>query len=188
MSETNEIDYGPLTELIGVWNGDKGLDVAPDPDGIENNPYYETITFSAIGDVTNAETQCLAAIHYRQIVKRKSDDKVFHDETGYWMWDAASKVIMHSLTIPRAVSVIAGGVHSGVHNPDGTTVLEVSASIDDNNWTIIQSPFMKENAKTTNFTHKITIGKNELSYSETTVVTIYGNVFQHTDQNTLLRK
>ncbi len=102
------MDYGPLTELIGTRKGDKGLDVAPEPDGTENNPYYETIKFTPIGDVENAETQVLAAVHYRQIVKRKSNDKVFHDETGYRMWDAAAGILMHFLTIPRAVSVLVG--------------------------------------------------------------------------------
>ncbi len=56
MSNEPEVDYGPLAGLIGVWKGDKGLDVAPEPDGSENNPYHETITFTAIGDVTNAES------------------------------------------------------------------------------------------------------------------------------------
>ena len=109
MSSEQEFDYGPLAELIGVWEGDKGLDVAPEPDGVENNPFYETITFTAGGDVTNAESQVLTLLHYHQIVKRKSNDKVFHDETGYWMWDAERKLLMHSLSIPRAVSLIAGG-------------------------------------------------------------------------------
>ena len=40
----NDFDYGPLTNLIGTWNGDKGMDIAPEPDGTEHNPYYETIT------------------------------------------------------------------------------------------------------------------------------------------------
>ncbi|MBW2290584.1 MAG: hypothetical protein JRG90_22590, partial [Deltaproteobacteria bacterium] len=46
------IDYGPLTGLIGNWKGDKGMDVAPEPDGSEESPYWETIDFDAIGDVT----------------------------------------------------------------------------------------------------------------------------------------
>ena len=29
MSEPQEVDYGQLKGLIGVWKGDKGLDVAP---------------------------------------------------------------------------------------------------------------------------------------------------------------
>ncbi|MBL1352143.1 MAG: hypothetical protein COA61_002220, partial [Zetaproteobacteria bacterium] len=47
----SEINYGPLQQLIGTWKGDKGTDIAPEPDGEENNPYFETIIFEAIGDV-----------------------------------------------------------------------------------------------------------------------------------------
>ncbi|MEN8130533.1 MAG: heme-binding beta-barrel domain-containing protein [Pseudomonadota bacterium] len=188
MSDIKDIDYGPLTELIGVWKGDKGLDISPEPDGTENNPYYETIAFSAIGDVTNAESQILASVHYRQIVQRKSNNKVFHDETGYWMWDSDTEIIMHSLTIPRAVSVLAGGNHNGERTGDGNFILEVSAGINDKNWQIIQSPFMRDNARTTEFHHRIIVGDGKLSYSETTIIDIYGEVFEHTDQNKLIRQ
>ncbi len=51
-----DIDYGPLRQLIGTWTGRGGLDIAPEPDGTERNPYYETIVFEAGGDVTNAES------------------------------------------------------------------------------------------------------------------------------------
>ena len=99
MSEIDAVDYGPLTKLIGVWYGDKGMDIAPEPDGTEENPYYETFTFTEGGSVTNAESQVLSVLHYRRIVTRKSDNGVFHDETGYWLWDARDKVIIHSLSI-----------------------------------------------------------------------------------------
>ncbi len=186
MSNEPEVDYGPLAGLIGVWKGDKGLDVAPEPDGSENNPYHETITFTAIGDVTNAESQVLSVLHYRQIVQRKSDNDVFHDETGYWMWDPRTGTIMHSLVIPRAVCVLAGGKYDGAKNESGDVVLEVAANVDDSDWKIIQSSFMQENARTTSFRHRITVGNGKLSYSETTMLDIYGKVFEHTDDNELL--
>lgn len=187
MNESPNIDYGPLTGLIGTWKGDKGIDIAPDPDGIENNPYYETITFETVDDdVTNAESQVISALHYRQVVRRKPTDKVFHDETGYWMWDADSKTVMHSLAIPRGVCLLAGGAHTGETNEDGSVTLEVAANIDDAQWGIIQSPFMQENARTTAFQHRITVGNGKLSYSETTIVDIYGKVFEHTDDNELV--
>lgn len=188
MNENNEINYGPLQALIGTWKGNKGIDIAPEPDGIENNPYYESITFSPIGDVTNAEEQIITALHYRQIVQRKSTDKIFHDETGYWMWDAAAKIIMHSLTIPRAVSVLAGGNHSGKKESNGDIKLNVSADINSPDWQIIQSPFMRDKAKTTEFHHEININGNQLNYSQTTIVDIYGKVFEHTDENELIRQ
>ena len=180
------VDYGPLAELIGVWVGDKGLDVSPEPDGSEDSPYYETITFEAIGDVSNAGSQTLGVLHYRQIVQRSSDDAVFHDETGYWMWDAKQKIVMHSLTIPRGVSILAGGTFDGSKNDDGRVVLKVSASLE-GDWKIIQSPFMGENASTTQYDQTVTVGGGRLSYSQTMILDIYGKTFEHTDNNDLFR-
>ncbi len=186
MSEENGVDFGPLRGLIGVWKGAVGIDVAPEPDGRESNPYFETITYSPVGGVTNAESQNLAVIHYRQIVQRKSDGEVFHDETGYWMWDPAAEIVMHSLVIPRAVCVLAGGKYSGKKNTDGRVVIEVAARIDDKDWQIIQSPFMQKNASTKEFRQEVIVGNGKLSYSETTMVDIYGKMFEHTDQNELV--
>ena len=71
-----------MEKLIGVWVGDRGMDVAPDPElGIIDSPFYETITFTAGGDLNNAKFQVLSNLFYRKIVKRKSNDEVFHDET-----------------------------------------------------------------------------------------------------------
>ncbi len=183
-----EIDYGPLTELIGVWKGDKGIDIAPEPDGTEENPYYETITYTASGDVTNAESQILSIVHYRQIVTRKSTDEVFHDETGYWLWDPKEQVIMHSLVIPRAVCLLAGANYKEARDEDGNLIIEVVAGVDNKDWGIIQSPFMQKKARTTDFRQKITVGNGKMSYSETTILDIYGRVFEHTDQNELSRE
>lgn len=185
---TTNIDYGPLAGLIGTWEGDIGMDIAPEPSGKEENPYYETIAFQDIGDVTNAESQVLTILHYRQIVRRKSNDAVFHDETGYWMWDAGAGIVMHSLVIPRAVAVLAGGNYLG--SPDGNKdiVLEVKAKLGDPDWGILQSPFMRDNARTIEFRHKVMIANNTLHYTETTVLEIYGKTFEHTDQNELTRR
>lgn len=183
---SEDIDYGPLTGLIGMWAGDKGIDVAPEPDGEETNPYFETITFTAAGDVTNAESQTLSAVHYRQVVQRKSNNKVFHDETGFWMWDAQTNTVMHSLVIPRAVGVLAGGTYNGETDAAGRIVIKVAAKADDENWGIIQSPFMRDNASTNEFSQEVIVGNGKLFYAETTMVDIYGKLFEHTDKNELL--
>lgn len=187
MTESTDIDYGPLACLIGTWVGDKGMDIAPEPDGVEENPYYETITFEAAGDVTNAESQTLAVVRYHQVVSRKSNSQVFHDENGYWLWDAQQGLIMQSLVIPRAVCVIAGSNYQETDNGD-TVKLSVSAKEGDPDWGILQSPFMRDNARTVEFRHEITIKGNLLGYSETTVLDIYGQIFDHTDNNELIRE
>jgi len=185
MTKTSVIDgveYGPLAALVGNWEGDKGLDIAPEPDGTEKNPYSETILFEAIGDVTNAGSQTLSVLRYHQIVRRKSDNQVFHNETGYWMWDPETDVVMQSLTIPRGVCLLAGGQAAA-----GAATLKVSASVDSKDWGILQSPFMQQNARTTKFDRSITVKGNQLSYFQTTMLEIYGKTFEHTDANELTR-
>ncbi|MHC5211678.1 MAG: heme-binding beta-barrel domain-containing protein [Planctomycetota bacterium] len=184
---SDDIDYGPLAGLIGTWKGDQGIDVAPEPDGTEESPYHETLVFEGIGEVTNAESQTLAAVRYHQVVRRKSDDEVFHDQVGYWMWDAAERTVMQSLLIPRAVGLIAGGGFGGPADARGPVTLEVSARLGDERWGIVQSPFMGEKARTTEFRHTLTIDGDRLHYAETTTVGIYGKTFEHTDENRLVR-
>ncbi len=179
---SDQIDYGPLEALAGTWEGDKGTDIAPEPDGQEENPYFETILFEKIGDVLNAGKQTLAVLRYHQVVSRKSDRNVFHNESGYLSWDAEQNLVIQGLTIPRGVALVAGG---HCPNPESAT-FEVKAG--DNDWPISQSPFMRDNAKTTAFSHKISVTGDTMSYSETTSLEIYGKKFEHTDENTLTRK
>lgn len=182
MSTSDTADYGPLTGLIGAWAGDRGMDLAPEPDGDETTPYFETLVFEAIGGPTNAGEQTLAAVRYHQVVSRKENGEVFHDEVGYWMWDAAAGTIMHSLAIPRAVTVVA----SGQPATDGNdVVLHVDTA--NGGGEIAQSAFMNQKARTTRFHHTIRLSGDTLTYEETTVLEIYGRTMDHTDANVLTR-
>jgi hypothetical protein len=177
----NGVDYGPLAALMGEWQGDKGTDTAPEPDGSEENNYSETLTFEAIGNTSNAEMQDLAGVLYHQVVTRIRDQKPIHNQTGYWMWDKENNLVMHSFTIPRGVCVLAGGEVS----TDNT--LEVQAAMGDKEWEIIQSPFMKKKARTVKYQHKVTVKGDTLNYQQTMSLEIYGKQFEHTDNNTLKR-
>lgn len=185
MTDASEVDYGPLTGLIGTWKGERGLDVAPEPDGIERNPFYEIITFEAAGDVDNAEEQELAIVRYHQQVFRISNDEHFHDQVGYWTWDPATGSISNSFVIPRRVAVMAGG--EVLSNDNGVIVLKVDAADGDKDWGVSQSPFMRDKARTVSFTQTLTIDGDNLSYKETTVLDIYGRVFDHMDSSRLVR-
>lgn len=37
------VNSGPLAALLGAWEGDKGVDRAPEPDGEGRNPYTLTV-------------------------------------------------------------------------------------------------------------------------------------------------
>jgi len=182
----NDIDYGPLAALVGTWQGDKGVDVAPEPDGTEENPYFETIVFEAAGDVSNAETQTLAIVSYHQVVSRKSNGEVFHDQVGYWTWDPATRTVAQSVNIPRVVAVLAGGTFDGdTSGPE--VVLEVKAAKGDPDWGIIESPFMRDNASTLAFEHRLEVRGDTMKYHESTSLDIYGRKFDHTDTSELKR-
>ncbi len=181
----SDIDYGPLAALLGTWQGDKGVDIAPEPDGTETNPYFETITVTEAGDVTNAESQQLVCVHYRQLVTKKANGEVFHDQTGYWMWDASSGLVMHAFSIPRGVTVLAGGTYS---NASDSTIFKLSASQDKADFTITESPFMRESASTRTFSQHVEVTGNKMSYAQEMLLDIYGREFLHTDKNELLRQ
>lgn len=181
-----DIDMGPLEGLLGIWMGDKGRDISPEPDGVEDNSYYERIQFSLTRRVSNAEEQKLAAVQYRQLVRRTTNNKVLHDQCGYWAWDAESEVLMHVFTIPRGVAVIAGGGVS--ENEDGNLVFEVSARAGDAEWAITEAPFMQKKARTLSFSQKMILGQGNLSYEQSTLLDIYGKEFEHTENNDLSLK
>jgi hypothetical protein len=191
MSETTTVDgvdYGPLAPLIGTWTGDKGVNHSPEPDGEERSFFYETLLFEAVGGVDNADRQNLAVLRYHQVVSRKENDEVFHNETGYWIWDKADSTIMQSFSIPRGVAILAGGNCSAPDEVNVELTLHVKAVAGDLTFGILQSPFMETNAKTTRFTHEIVVKGDHMRYEETTFLDIYGKKYDHTDINRLQRR
>jgi hypothetical protein len=63
----------------------------------------------------------------------------------------------------------------------------VKAVAGDLTFGVLQSPFMEANAKTTRFTHDITVHGDSMRYTETTFLDIYGKEYDHTDINRLQR-
>lgn len=106
----HKVDYGPLTSLIGKWVGETGLDVAPDHDCEPcERKFIDELTFVGVGHVSNAGKQSLLAVKYHQLVKHCEDQNVLHDQIGHWLYEPSTGIVMHSLTIPRGVCVLAGG-------------------------------------------------------------------------------
>ena len=181
-----EIDMGPLVAIVGIWSGKNGRDISPEPDGVEDNAYYETMSFRLTRRVSNAEEQKLAAVQYHQLVQRQTNDKILHDQCGYWAWDAATNTLMHVFSIPRGVTVVAGG--TATQNDRGDWLFEVRAAAGDVKWNISEAPFMQKKARTRSFTQSLRLGKNSLSYRQSSILDIYGREFEHTEENVLTRQ
>ncbi|MFK8051273.1 MAG: heme-binding beta-barrel domain-containing protein [Halioglobus sp.] len=180
----NGVDYGPLHQLIGTWRGEKGLDVAPEPDGEDKQAYYDEITFIPSGSAENAEQQNLVTVRYHQLVRKRENGKIFHDQIGHWIYEPSTGMIVHSLSIPRAVVVLAGGELA--RNGD-ESIFSVEATAGSDTFGVLQSPFMFEKAKTTAFSMTMKVSGDEMTYAETTSLEIYGQKFEHTDGGSLLR-
>ena len=100
---------GPLAPLAGIWEGENGDDTAPsDARGVERNRYRERVTFEPIGPVHNHE-QCLYGFRYAMTAFRLGEPAAFHEELGYWLWDASAKQVLRCVLVPRGVAVMAGG-------------------------------------------------------------------------------
>ena len=184
-SKIDGVDYGPLAMLLGRWVGNKGLDNAPDsnanPDKTE---FTDELTFTVSGPAENAEEQELVSLRYHHLVRKLENGLIFHDQIGHWIYEPKTQTIMHSLSIPRAVSLLAGGKYE---EKNGEGIFVVEAKQGSETFGIVQSPFMLEKAKTTAFKMALSVKDNTLTYSENTSLEIYGKTFEHSDSSVLHR-
>lgn len=181
----NEVDYGPLAQLLGRWVGNRGLDKAPDADANpDETDYRDELTFTVSGPAENAEEQNLVSVKYHHVVRKLKNDRIFHDQIGHWIYEKSTNTIMHSLTIPRGVCLLAGGTFK---ERDGASVFEVEANEDSKTYGIIQSPFMLEKARTKAFKMEMSVEGDELNYHQVTSLHIYGKDFEHVDKSKLIR-
>ena len=178
------MDFGPLAKLPGTWKSVEsgGVDVAPgQADSTIGkgrpsvSPFYEVLTFEPAADATNASEQYLVAMYYKQEVFRKSDNKKFHDQRGYLIYDKKNQMVYNSFCVPRAVCVVAEGKAG-----DKMTLKSLSGGIS-------ESGYMAKNGQTTAFTMTLDLSGTDLKYSQQTALRIYNGTFEHIDSDTLSR-
>jgi hypothetical protein len=174
---------GPLAQLVGTWEGNKGNDVAPSDDrGTERNDYRERLTFTPFGPVNNHE-QTLYGLKYATTAWRLGEESAFHEELGYWLWDAKAKQVMRCFMVPRGVTVLAGGTVE----PDARE-FKLEANCGSQTYGICSNLFLDREFKTVRYILSIKVhGDGTFSYEEDTQLQIRGKseLFHHTDRNTL---
>src|SRR5512138_1756553 len=111
MSSDASNPLGPLAALVGTWEGDTGTDIAPAaPDRMASatSRYRERLTIEPIGMVDNHD-QKLCGLRYFTTAWRIGQPDGFHQDTGYWLWDAHHGQVMRAFVVPRGVTILAGG-------------------------------------------------------------------------------
>ena len=185
MTDDDVRNLGPLGPLAGVWVGDKGNDRAPSDDrGVELNTFRERMTFDPIGRVDNHE-QTLYGLSYTTVVRRIGEDDPFHQELGYWLWDAANEQVMRCFLVPRGIALIAGGTVKA-----DAKQFELAAEVGSETYGIVSNRFLDVEFKTVRYTLKVGFhDSHNFSYEEDSVLRIKGQseLFHHTDANTLRR-
>jgi hypothetical protein len=175
-------NLGPLRALAGVWQGVRGLDIKPKADGPKKQAYVERIELQPIDPQTNGP-QLLYGLRYHTHVTKPDQVKTYHDQVGYWLWEPATQTVIHTLTIPRGQTVMAGGKAA----PDAS-VFELRASKGDTHFGICSSPFLAHAFDTVEFVIKVMANADGTwGYEEDTVLRIQGQseLFHHIDRNTL---
>jgi hypothetical protein len=180
--------------MAGVWESVQGVDDHPtgpgsDMDGtvIEGglrNAFVERYELQPIDPQTNGP-QLLYGLRYHVHIVKPGEVETFHDQVGYWLWEAATSTVTHTLAIPRAQVVLA----SGTAAPDATE-FEVSATLGSETYGILSSAFLDAAFHTLSFRITVTINTDGTwSYVEDTVLKLPDReeLFHHIDRNTLAR-
>ncbi|HUX25037.1 MAG TPA: heme-binding beta-barrel domain-containing protein [Burkholderiales bacterium] len=177
-------NLGPLRAMAGIWQGLRGVDVKPKAEGPKTQVYVERIELQPIDPQTNGP-QLFYGLRYHTHVVKPNQLKTYHDQVGYWLWEPATDTVIHTLTIPRAQVVMAGGKASAEAKE-----FELSATHDSESYGIRSAPFLEYAFKTVEFRIKVSINPDGTwSYAEDTVLMIRGKPepFYHTDKNTLTK-
>src|SRR5512137_934449 len=148
-TEPEEIDLetlrhlGPLAALAGTWEGE-GVDTHPVAHGSEDEPYRERIVFEAIDPQPNGP-QLLYGLRYHQHVNKLDEPLTFHDQVGYWLWEAAAGA--RSFTVRSTLRSPTAG--------------------------IVSAPFLDRNFSTTSYQVTFTVHDDgTIAYEQDTVLQI----------------
>lgn len=105
-------NLGPLARLAGIWEGRRGVDVNPKADGPEQREFIERAVYQPIDPQANGP-QLFYGLRYHLHINTEEELTTFHDQTGYWLYEPATGVILQTLAIPRGQSLLAKGQAQG---------------------------------------------------------------------------
>src|SRR5262249_61571652 len=131
--------------MAGIWEGRRSLDVNPKAEGPEEQAFVERIELHAIDPQTNGP-QLFYGLRYHTHIVKPGEVETFHDQVGYWLWEPAANLVLHSIAIPRGQVVLAAGSAQA-----DSTEFEVSATRGSEVYGIASNPFLDQKFRTVSF-------------------------------------
>ena len=179
---------GPLTALVGQWEGDVGVDLSYHnlDDETGHTPYFEKADFTPIPLQENGQ-QKLWGLSYTMTAWRHGEEAMdpFHDEVGFLLWDKANGQVIRNVVFGRGIAILAGS-----DAQPGDRVLHFDAKPGDPSYGILQNRYLMERAEIKDFTSTFTFNEDgTLSYVSDLLLRLAatGAEMHHTDENTLRR-
>jgi hypothetical protein len=178
-------NLGPLRRLAGIWeNRATGLDVNPKAEGPERRDYHERIELQPIDAQSNGP-QLFYGLRYHTRILATDEDATFHDQTGHWLWEPATGLIMQTLSIPRGQVAIASG-----HASAEASELVLSAQRGSTAYGICSTEFLEYAFRTDSYRIEVHFNPDgSWSYVLDTTLLVRGQAepFRHQDRNTLYK-
>ncbi len=179
---------GPLTPLVGEWEGDVGVDTSYHnrDDETSDTSYFEKAWFKPIPLHENGD-QRLEGVTYQMTAWRHGEEAMnpFHDEVGYIMWDKANGQVIRTFAVPRGLAILAG---SDAGERD--TELHFNSMPGDPCYGFCQNKYLLERAEAKSLETVFTFNDDgTFSYTSDLVLSLKatGKEMHHTDRNTLHR-
>lgn len=177
-------NLGPLTRLAGIWEGTKGIDVAPKAPGPERRVYHERIELHPIDPQTNGP-QLFYGLRYHTQIRAEGEEFLFHNQLGFWLWEPATNLIIQTLAIPRGQTAMSSG-----YAEPGTTKLHLESDRGATNYGICSTDFLEHAFQTDKFVLDVMFNEDgSWSYSQDTIMQVRGQAepFHHKDNNRLMK-
>lgn len=177
---------GPLTPLVGEWEGNVGVDLSyhNNDDETGKTSYFEKAWFKPIPVQQNGQ-QFMDGLTYQMQAWRHGEEAMdpFHDEVGYLLWDKKRGLVMRSVVFGRGIAILAGSA-AGARDRE----LHFNARPGAADWGILQNPYLLERAELKDFKSTFRFNDDD-SFSYTSILRLKlaatGQEMDHTDENTL---
>lgn len=176
-------NLGPLRRLAGTWEGMRGVDINPKADGPEQRDFQERIVMQPIDAQTNGP-QLFYGLRYHVEINTPDELIAFHEQTGYWLWEPATNLILQTVAIPRGLVALAAG-HAGPNDDR----LIVEARRGEMEYGICATSFLEQAFRTDSYRLEIDFHDDGTwSYVSDTSLMVRGrDAFLHRDRNRLTK-
>lgn len=180
---------GPLTPLVGEWEGNVGVDLSFHNKHVETSKttYFEKAWFKPIPIQENGQ-QSMEGLTYQSTAWRHGEEAMdpFHDEVGYLLWDKKDGQVIRSVVFGRGIAILAGA-----DSKPGDREIHFKATPGDPCYGILQNKYLLGRAELKSFESTFKFNDDgTFTHSSDLVLklgALEGQEMHHTDVNTLHR-